>query len=54
MVCQLFNAKPLPELMLTYCPLGQLKQISMKLESAYIYHENTVANVVCKVVAMFI
>ena len=55
MVYQLFNAKPSPEAMLTYCKLGHLKQTSMKLESKYdIYQENAVANVAFKVVAMFI
>ena len=35
MACCLFGAKPLPELMLTYCKLDPLEQTSMKFESKY-------------------
>ena len=35
MACRLFEAKPLPEPMLTYCELDILGQITLKFETNY-------------------
>ena len=50
MACRLLGAKPLPELMLTYCQLDHQEQISVKFErnSNIFRPENAFENVVCQ------
>ena len=35
MACHLYDAKPLPEPMMTYCQVDPLEQTSVKFESKY-------------------
>ena len=54
MACRLFDAKPLPEPMLSYCQLGPSEQTLVKLESKYeTFHSwNALENAICEMAAI--